>query len=148
MKPLKLIFSIIAIALIACFIFYYLTQKKINITTDKGIISYRIESAITPEQQKQGLMNRKYLPSKTGMIFLFKPIRFAHMWMKNTLIPLDMIFFDSNGYVVQVHYNAKPNDETIISSIVPVAGVLEINAGEAQKYHITQGSVIDLKSIQ
>ena len=66
------------------------------------------------------------------------------MWMKNTLIPLDMVFFNQSGKVVHVHHNAIPMDETIISSVRPVAGVLEINAGEAQKYGIQKGSLLKL----
>ena len=116
--------------------------------TRSGEECFHVEQALTPEQQQKGLMDRKMLAPKTGMLFLFKPMRVARMWMKNTLIPLDMVFFDWQGRVVHVHHNALPRDLTIISSRFPVAGVLEINAGEAQKYGLIKGAVIDLKSIQ
>ena len=93
-------------------------------------------------------MHRKKLAEKSGMIFLFKPVRIARMWMKNTLIPLDMVFFDLYGRVVRVHHNAIPQDLTIISSERPVSGVLEINAGEAKKYGIGPGSTLDLSNMK
>jgi len=116
-------------------------------TSDRDII-YQIELALTPEQQKIGLMYRENLPPQTGMLFIFKNPRIAHMWMKNTLIPLDMIFFDTTGRVIHIHENAHPLDTTVISSYQPVAGVLEINAGEAKAFNITTGSTLDLKNIQ
>ena len=82
------------------------------------------------------------------MIFVFPNADTHSFWMKNTLIPLDMVFFNRHGQVILVHHNAIPQDETVISSIRPVAGVLEINAGEAQKYGIDTETKIDLKSIQ
>ena len=118
--------------------------ETLTIQTPNGAIKYNVEIATTPEQQRTGLMFRDKLPPKTGMLFLFKSIRTARMWMKNTLIPLDMVFFDRFGYVTKVHYHAIPQDETVISSDIPVAGVLEINAGEALKYGILKGSSFDL----
>ena len=144
-KTLKIsIIALITVFLISFIYIYFCGKTKLTISTENGPTYFRVEKAITPEQQQTGLMHRRYLAPKTGMIFLFKPVRHARMWMKNTLIPLDMIFFDYNGKIVHIHYNAKPQDETIISPNHPVAGVLEVNAGEAKKYGIVPGNKLDL----
>ena len=67
------------------------------------------------------------------------------MWMKDTLIPLDMIFFDEVGYIVYIHQNARPNDLTIISSGSEVAGVIELNGGKTEELKIRVGDTIRLK---
>ena len=148
-KTLRIIFSIImVVALLFLVSFCFYGKKTLTIYTPNRSLEYRVERALTPEQQQKGLMNRKHLDPKTGMIFLFKPVRVARMWMKDTFIPLDMVFFDSLGRVVHVHHNAVPQDLTIISSGRPVAGVLEINAGEAQQYGIGIGSTLNLGSLK
>lgn len=84
----------------------------------------------------RGLQGRKELPDKTGMYFVFEKPRFTAMWMKDTYIPLDMLFLDEKGYVVQIKENAVPLDETYIPSLVPVSGVIELPAGSVRKYNI------------
>ena len=126
-------------------------SSKLNllqIRTPKSTIEYQVELALTPEEQRQGLMNRHELPTKHGMLFLFQQPRVARMWMRNTFIPLDMIFFNEEGLVTLIHHNAKPLDTTIISSSQKVAGVLEMNAKEAEKYGIQEGSIIDLNTLK
>ena len=128
-----------------------LCSSKLNplqIHTQKSIIEYQVELALTPQEQTQGLMHRRELPSQHGMLFLFQQPRVARMWMQNTFIPLDMIFFNEEGVVTFVHHNAKPLDTTIISSPQKVAGVLETNAMEAEKYGIQEGTIIDLKTLK
>lgn len=88
-----------------------------------------LEVAITEAQQTHGLMFRKDLPPRHGMIFIHNPPRVAQMWMKNTPLPLDMLFLDATGRVVDLHYNARPFDETVITSKVAVSAVVEVNAG-------------------
>ncbi len=148
-KTFKFLLSVCLILAMALILFFYLYGKKTLILhTPNGDVLYRVESALTQKEQQQGLMYRKQMATQNGMIFIFNPPRAAHMWMKNTFIPLDMVFFDYMGRVVQVHHNAIPQDETVISSIIPVAGVLEINAGEAEKYGIVPGSKLDLSNFQ
>lgn len=148
-KTLKIFLSICLVALFLLILFFYFYGKQtLVVHTNNGEIQYRVESALTPTEQQKGLMYRKHLASRNGMIFIFNPPRVARMWMKNTLIPLDMVFFDRMGRVIRVHKNAIPHDETVISSIVPVLGVLEINAGEAQKYDIRPGTILDLTNIR
>jgi len=147
-KLFKICLSLILILAFASILFFYVGdfggKKNLTIKTAKGAFNYHVEKALTPQAQQKGLMYRKHLASKSGMIFIFNPPRVARMWMKNTFIPLDMVFFDRLGRVVHVHQYAIPHDETIISSEIPVAGVLEINAGDAQKYDIRKGSVLEL----
>ena len=137
---------ILALVLILFFCFY--GKRTLFMQTNNGEVRYRVESALTPKEQQKGLMYRKHMGTKHGMIFIFNPPRVARMWMKNTFIPLDMVFFDRLGRVVRVHHKAIPHDETVISSNIPVAGVLEINAGEAEKFGIGMGSKLDLTPFQ
>ncbi|MCI5059520.1 MAG: DUF192 domain-containing protein, partial [Alphaproteobacteria bacterium] len=88
----------------------------------------------------KGLMHRTELPENAGMLFWFggreQERRF---WMKNTLIPLDMLFIKANGTIHHIHENAVPHDLTGISSKGPVAAVLEINGGLSQTWVLAAG---------
>ena len=94
------------------------------------------EIADTPELRARGLQGRTELPDGTGMYFVFNPPRIVAMWMKDTYIPLDMLFLDEKGYVVQIKENAVPLDETLIPSLLPVSGVIELPAGSVKKHKI------------
>lgn len=109
---------------------------------DEEIARIAIEVAMSPEQKTKGLMFRESLPARHGMLFLYNPPRNAHMWMKNTLIPLDMLFIDESNRIIHIHSNAKPHDLTSIGAERPVAAVLEINGGEARKLDIRVGDVV------
>lgn len=106
---------------------------------DSQKVSYQIEVADTVYQKQQGLMYRTHLDKDKGMLFPFSKEQILTMWMKNTLIPLDMLFIDKNNQIVHIHQNANPQDETIISSKYPVQKVLEINAGEVKEKAIHTG---------
>ena len=99
-----------------------------------------VELATTNEARARGLMFRKELPPGQGMLFLWKEPRRIAMWMKNTFIPLDMVFIAADGHVVRVHENARPHDLSLIPSGAPVIAVLEIPAGSARRYGIKPGS--------
>ena len=147
MKTLKIILGIVIVLILAIAIYMkFFRLKELQIHTENGIIPYRVEVAETPAQQQTGLMYRNKLAPKTGMIFVFNPVRIAYMWMKNTFIPLDMIFFDKFGRIIAIYRHANPQDETIISSKIPVAGVLEINADEADDNQIRVGDRLDLNN--
>ena len=97
---------------------------------------FEVEMALTPGQQAQGLMYRRDLAGDAGMLFVYardKPIR---MWMKNTLIPLDMLFLARDGRVVRVVERAVPRSLRTISSGGDVAAVLELNGGTASRLGI------------
>ena len=100
-----------------------------------------VENAVSPEELQKGLMNRETLEDKHGMIFNLKGYEHIGMWMKDTLIPLDMIFVN-DGTVVWIFENAQPNSTEIISSPVPANAVIELNAGDVKKYNIKTGDTV------
>ena len=142
-----LLLAIAIFAILTLWIYFFDTHN-LRIETPNGVVALKVERALTPAQQQKGLMFRNSLGPKEGMIFLFSKNRIAHMWMKNTLIPLDMIFFDKEGRVVSIYNNARPLDLKLISSVIPVAGVLEINAGAAKAFGIDVHSRINLEAIK
>ena len=100
-----------------------LSFKSSNKITD----SLYIEIARTPLEHRKGLMGRVSMQDNQGMLFIFEPARKISMWRKNTLIPLDLIFIDISGRVVQIEENTQPMSDNLISSIYPVRAILEIN---------------------
>lgn len=96
--------------------------------------------ADTPERQQQGLMFLTDLPSGYGMLFPLQAPRVMTMWMKNTYVPLDMVFIGEDGRVLRIAHDTKPLSEDIISSGVAVAAVLELRAGEARRLGLKEGS--------
>ncbi len=111
-------------------------------TQDGQSHSFTVELALTQEQQAQGLMNRTQLDDDKGMLFYFGEEREQAFWMKNTLIPLDMIFIKQNGRIHHIHENAIPKDLTPVKSMGSVAGVLEINGGLSRQLGIEPGDTI------
>ncbi len=107
-----------------------------------GAARFTIELADDPAERARGLMFREQMPRSSGMLFLYERSQHAVFWMKNTLIPLDMIFADATGLVTHVHANAIPHDETGIDGGPDVLAVLEINGGLAKKLAITPGAMI------
>ncbi len=112
---------------------------------------YRLELARTPQEQAQGLMFRESLPEKTGMLFLFEDNGVHRFWMKNTMIPLDMVWMDAEGRVLFVSSNTPPCKADPCPTYGPdshAASVLEIAGGRAAREKIVIGSVLrfmDLK---
>lgn len=112
---------------------------------------YRVELARTPEEQAQGLMFRENLPEKTGMLFLFPGKAVHRFWMKNTMIPLDMIWLDDAGKVLFVSANTPPCKADPCPSYgpeAPASNVLEIAGGKAAREKITVGSSIQFLDIK
>ncbi|MBK0329411.1 DUF192 domain-containing protein [Rhodobacteraceae bacterium F11138] len=107
---------------------------------DWGETRFIVEVADSPGERSRGLMFRKSLPRGTGMLFVYEQPQRASFWMKNTLIPLDMLFVDRSGTVTRVHHNAVPGDLTAIEGGADVFAVLEINGGLAESYGIIAGS--------
>ena len=105
-----------------------------------GQARFTVEIADTPETQARGLMHRESLPRAAGMLFLYDGPRRVAFWMRNTLIPLDMIFMDATGTVTRVHHEAVPLDETPIDGGPDVLAVLEINGGLARRLGIDVGT--------
>jgi uncharacterized protein len=93
-------------------------------------------------QRERGLMFRRFLPQDRGMLFDFKTERPVTMWMKNTFLPLDMIFIGRTGRIVGLAENTEPLSEKIIPSGAPCYGVLELNAGTAAKIGLRAGDTV------
>jgi len=96
--------------------------------------------ADTPEDLARGLMNRPSMPASAGMLFVYPMERQVYFWMKNTLIPLDMVFMSGDGVVQRVHENAVPLDETLIYGGENIRYVLEVNGGLTRMLGIAPGS--------
>lgn len=105
-----------------------------------GQAQFTVEVVDTPETRAQGLMFRESMGRWAGMLFVYEEPGRAVFWMRNTLIPLDMIFVDPAGIVTRVHSDAVPLDETPIDGGGGVLYVLEINAGMAERLGIAPGS--------
>ena len=112
------------------------------IKTDNGDIRFMVEVAQTPEELKTGLMNRDTLGFNSGMIFNIYPVRPTAMWMKNTKIPLDMVFVAPDATVSMVKENAVPMSEELIISRDPVRAVIELNAGQVKRHGIKVGDKV------
>lgn len=107
---------------------------------DWGTARFHVDVADSAEERSRGLMFVEKMPATAGMLFVYGHASQTAFWMKNTLIPLDMIFADGKGQVVKVHSNAVPHDETPIPSGSPAQYVLEINGGLARQLGIDVGS--------
>lgn len=107
-----------------------------------SLARFTVEVVDTPKARSQGLMFRTSMPMSAGMLFVYERPQHAVFWMKNTLIPLDMIFADETGLVTSVHSNAVPQDETGIDGGTGVKVVLEINGGLAKRMGIAPGAVM------
>lgn len=119
--------------------------QNLEIINDNGMpIHYHVEVAKTYEEQKTGLMHRKKLEENTGMIFLFDSEKKASFWMKNTFIPLDIIFINKDGSINTIYKNTKPMSLKALKSKGKVLAVLEINAGDIEKNNIGKKSFINM----
>ncbi|MGB8623307.1 MAG: DUF192 domain-containing protein [Paracoccaceae bacterium] len=117
-------------------------DNLVQLKGDWGQARFTVELADEPDERAQGLMNREKLATSHGMLFLYASPRRVSFWMKNTLIPLDMIFMDEAGRVTRIHENARPLDETPIDGGAGVRAVLEINGGLSRRIGITEGSLL------
>jgi uncharacterized membrane protein (UPF0127 family) len=111
--------------------------------TATGDHAFTVELVDTPESRQQGLMFRQSLDKDAGMLFDFRREQQTAFWMRNTFIPLDMIFIAADGTVKTIHVNAKPHDPTSISSGVPVRFVLEIPGGRSVEIGLKPGDRIE-----
>ena len=114
-------------------------SAALTILTASGSHKFTIELATTPEQMAQGLMFRRSLAPDAGMLFDYQTPSMATMWMKNTLIPLDMLFVDAGGQIVNIHERAVPGSLETIPAAAPVRAVIELNGGTAARLGIRPG---------
>ena len=123
-------------------------KHKIAIIDFSGNVNNIFMTAIadTPDLQAIGLMNLDFLPEDFAMLFIKKTPQKIYMWMKNTRIPLDMIFIDENFKIIHIEKNTIPYSLDILSSNSAALGVIEINGGLADKYKIKNGYEIKLEN--
>jgi uncharacterized membrane protein (UPF0127 family) len=110
--------------------------------TDTGDHSFSIEVATTDEERARGLMFRRSLPENAGMLFIYDRPQQAAMWMKNTLISLDMVFIAADGRVHRIESHTEPFSTVVIESEGDVVAVLELNAGQADKIGLKAGDKV------
>lgn len=113
--------------------------EPLTIETRAGPVAFKVEMALTPEERSKGLMYRTELAPDAGMLFDFRTDQPIYMWMKNTYIPLDMVFIRSDGRVARIAANTTPLSTETISSGGPVRAVLELPAGTARARGIAVG---------
>lgn len=118
-------------------------STSLSIHSKGTIHPFEVELADTPETQSKGLMHRTRLDADKGMLFVFGTPGKRIMWMRDTLIPLDMLFVDEKGRIVHIHENAEPHSTAPISADAPASAVLELPGGTARKLGIATGDRID-----
>jgi uncharacterized membrane protein (UPF0127 family) len=114
-------------------------RDELTVESRTGAHHFSIEVAVTPEQRGQGLMFRERLPAEAGMLFVYPGEQMISMWMKNTLIPLDMLFIAEDGRIIRIAERAIPGSTATISSGQPARAVLELNGGTAARLNIAPG---------
>ncbi len=117
-------------------------REPLTIHTSRGEYHFKVEVVKEPEEMRKGLMFREEVPENTGMLFEFAATRRISMWMKNTLVPLDMIFIDASGTVVDIAENTEPFSMEIITAKHPAMAVLEVAAGTSNHYGIRPGDKV------
>jgi uncharacterized membrane protein (UPF0127 family) len=129
-------------------VYKFTKNGELTFNTKNGdlITKIDIEIANTVAKREQGLMYRTHMAENHGMLFIFDKDQSLSFWMKNTVIPLDMIFINSKFVIVKIHKNAIPYDESQYSSEKPAKYVVEVNAGFADKYGIKEGDKITFRT--
>lgn len=138
--------NLIAIPFVFISLFAYQPEEAVHISLE-GVI-YDVEIADDFFEQVKGLMGRSHLDERTGMLFVYPTNRNVTFWMKNVPFPLDMIFMDQCGRVIQIYADARPDDDTLVPSIRPVRAVLELRGGASKRDQIRIGSQFDLSGLK
>ena len=115
---------------------------SVTLRGEWGKARFSVEVADDTAERAKGLMHRRSLPLSAGMLFIYERPQPLNFWMRNTLIPLDLLFIDERGVVQKIHHSAKPLDETPIPGGDDLLSVLEINGGLSKRLGITEGSEI------
>jgi len=120
-----------------------LPTEPLTIVTRDGVEhQFQVEMAISPDQQRTGLMFRKSVPETGGMLFDWGRPQESQMWMRNTLIPLDMVFINQDGTIRAIAENTVPRSLATIPSHGPVRATLELAAGTTAKLGIVVGDKV------
>jgi hypothetical protein len=116
-------------------------------TSDSLITTFDIEIADTDYETQTGLMHRHSMQDNRGMLFIFPEMSLRSFFMKNTFLPLDIIYLDNNKFIVSIQENAKPLDNASLPSLFPAQYVFEINAGLTQKWSFKVGDRMQFTKI-
>jgi uncharacterized membrane protein (UPF0127 family) len=119
-----------------------LPVTNITIDTPRGPAKFRVEVANDDVSREYGLMNRKHMAPNDGMLFDFLSPEMVTFWMKDTYIPLDMLFVDEDGKILNIKHNATPFSLLPIPSAGPIRAVVEINGGRAKQLGIEPGQTV------
>jgi uncharacterized membrane protein (UPF0127 family) len=119
-------------------------RSALVIVGEAGRNSFDVELALTPDQRSRGLMYRRAMAPNAGMLFDFgKRVQRVSMWMKNTILPLDMLFIDADGRIESIAERTVPQSLVAISSRGLVRGVLELNGGTVSRLGIKPGDRVE-----
>ncbi|MCX7985233.1 MAG: DUF192 domain-containing protein [Bacteroidetes bacterium] len=123
---------------------YFQKQGEVTFYTseNKPLVTIDVEIADTDEKRELGLMGRPTLGEKEGMLFIFEREHLASFWMKNTMIPLDMVFINAQGVIVTIHENTTPFSEQSYTATAPTQYVVEVNAGFTSRHSIRVGDKV------
>ncbi len=117
-------------------------REPLDIVSKNGVHKFSVEMALTVAERAQGLMYRTELPEGQGMLFDFRQEQELSFWMKNTYIPLDIIFIRADGRILRIAENTTPRSEALVSSRGPARAVLEVIGGTARKLGIAPGDQV------
>ena len=118
-------------------------EKLVIVTHDGRRLEFSVEMALTAEQQTIGLMNRPAVPEGTGMLFDWGSPRESQMWMRNTIVSLDMVFIAADGRIEAIAEHAVPRSLAVIASHGPVRATLELAAGTTERLDIRVGDRVE-----
>jgi len=122
-------------------------EPRVIVHTARGDVAVTVEVASTPERQTLGLMYRKEMPESAGMLFVFAETTEHSFWMKNTALPLDMIFIGDDHRIVGIVPDAVPFTTTPRTVGVPSRYVLEVNAGFSERHGLQRGDRVTFERI-
>lgn len=117
-------------------------KTALTIETSSGPVGFTVELARGDKALQRGLMFRKTLAPDAGMLLDYEKPSWAGIWMKNTFIPLDLLFIDAGGRIVFIHEGAQPHSETVVWAPRQVRAVLEVNAGSARFLGLKTGDLV------
>ena len=117
-------------------------HDELTIMAADGAHKFQIELATDDAHREQGLMFRRQMPPDAGMLFIYDRTQPVAMWMKNTDLPLDMLFIGPDGHIVNIRQRAVPYSQEVIPSAGPVKAVLELNGGVVSRLGIKSGDLV------
>ncbi len=143
----QLIFSTVCVVFVGQAAFAACSEDTVSLRGDFGSAQFSVSVADTNQERAQGLMFVESMATLEGMLFVYDRPRRVSFWMRNTLIPLDMVFVGPDGVVDKIHSMAQPLDETPIFGGSDIQYVLEINGGLAERLGLAAGNVVQHPSL-